>query len=53
MDNSKLFNEYVSTLGELYKNAMMEKVMLSTQVKLLTEEIERLKKELEGKETPL
>ena len=53
MDNTRLFNEYVSTLGELYKNAMMEKVMLSTQVKLLTEEIERLKKELEGKETPL
>lgn len=53
MDNTKLFNEYVSTLGELYKNAMMEKVMLSTQVKLLTEEIERLKKELEGKENPL
>jgi uncharacterized small protein (DUF1192 family) len=53
MDNTKLFNEYVSTLGELYKNAMMEKVMLSTQVKLLTEEIERLKKELEGKENSL
>jgi uncharacterized small protein (DUF1192 family) len=32
---------------------MMEKVMLSTQVKLLTEEIEKLKKELEGKQQPL
>ena len=53
MDNTRLFNEYVTTLGELYKTAMMEKVMLSTQVKLLTEEIEKLKKELEGNQPPL
>lgn len=50
MDNAKLLNEYMTIISERYKSAMMENIMLSTQIKLLTEEIEKLKKELEGKQ---
>ena len=49
MDNAKLLNEYMTTISERYKSAIMDNIMLSTQVKLLTEEIEKLKKELDAK----
>jgi hypothetical protein len=48
MDQTKLYNEFITTLSEKYKSLAIENIMLTTQIKLLTEELDRTKKELEG-----
>lgn len=49
MDQTKLYNEFITTLSEKYKSLAIENIMLTTQIKLLTEELDRTKKELESR----
>jgi hypothetical protein len=44
MDTQKFLNKYIASLGEQVKQLTMEKTMLSTQLALLQEELEELKK---------
>lgn len=50
MDTQKFLNKYIASLGEQVKQLTMEKIMLSAQLALATEELEDLKKQLSAPE---
>lgn len=47
MNQTDLINEYINQLAIAYKQAMVDNVMLKTQVTLLTKQVEDLTTQLE------
>lgn len=53
MDQQAFINEYINTLANNYKQACIDKVMLGTQVTVLTRQLEELKKSVTALENKL
>ncbi len=49
MNQTELINEYVNQLANNYKQAMIDKVMMTTQINLLQKQVEDLTKQLQEK----
>ncbi len=49
MNQTELINEYVNQLANNYKQAMVDKIMMTTQINLLQKQVEDLTKKLQEK----
>lgn len=49
MNQTELINEYVNQLANNYKQAMVDKIMMTTQINLLQKQVEDLTKQLQEK----
>jgi hypothetical protein len=46
MNNNELINEYINQLSTAYKQAVVDMIMLKTQITLLNKQIEELKEKV-------
>lgn len=49
MNQTELINEYVNQLANSYKQAMVDKIMMTTQINLLQKQVEDLTNQLQEK----